>query len=95
MLELGYESEDEHEKIVEMAMKSSASFVVYFGKEMADAAKKLCADKNCFIIDQTDDSAVESVCSVLSEHLSCGDLILLKGSRGMALERISSRLLEK
>ncbi|MCR5699545.1 MAG: UDP-N-acetylmuramoyl-tripeptide--D-alanyl-D-alanine ligase, partial [Treponemataceae bacterium] len=87
MLELGWESESEHEKVVKLAENSSADFIVFFGKEMADAAKKLDAENGkipCFISENIDDQAVSLVTEELEKRLSSGDLVLFKGSRGMS-----------
>ena len=103
MLELGSESGMEHEKIVRMALssyeKGEVNFIVFFGKEMSDAARALGVDKNeqilCYISENTDEKAVNEVVSKLKQVLLKGDLILLKGSRGMALERIGEKLLNE
>ena len=98
MLELGWESESEHEKIVSLAENSSADFIVFFGKEMAEAAKKLDSENAkipYLVSESTDENAVSFVAEELEKHLLPGDLVLFKGSRGMALERISKKLMDQ
>ena len=54
-----------------------------------------CApDGAFFAVPGTDDAAMETAATLIREQASAGDIILVKASRGMALERVSA-LLEK
>ena len=87
MLELGDESEKAHKEIAELVEKSSADYVIFFGEEMSKA-KSFVTSKKLDVISTKDDDAVDFVAKKLKEFCSKDDIVLLKGSRGMKLERI-------
>lgn len=95
MLELGEASVQEHRKIGLAASDSGAALVVFIGQEMENGYEAL-VEKNpnlvaVFVSGKTDESiekAVEEICSVAE----AGDIILIKASRGMGLERITEKL---
>lgn len=95
MLELGEASVQEHRKIGLAASESGAALVVFIGQEMENGYEAL-VEKNpnlvaVFVNGKTDESiekAVEEICSVAE----AGDIILIKASRGMGLERITEKL---
>lgn len=95
MLELGDASVQEHRKIGLAASESGAALVVFVGQEMENGYEAL-VEKNpnlvaVFVSGKTDESiekAVEEICSVAE----AGDIILIKASRGMGLERITEKL---
>ena len=82
MLELGGASRAAHEKIGALLAKSDADGVFLFGGEIK-AADRFVTGKSKFYSDNIEELAV-SLCSFLMK----GDLVLLKGSRGCALERL-------
>jgi UDP-N-acetylmuramoyl-tripeptide--D-alanyl-D-alanine ligase len=82
MLELGTESRAAHENAGKLLAASKADFIFLFGEETKDAAKMLAAKKYVWTND------IEELKKKLSETLGSGDLLLLKGSRGCALERV-------
>jgi UDP-N-acetylmuramoyl-tripeptide--D-alanyl-D-alanine ligase len=89
MLELGDVSESMHEKIGEALAASQADKVFLFGKETLPALKVLEASgKNIF---QTDDMKVLS--EAVAASVKPGDFVLLKGSRGTALETLTDILI--
>ncbi|MDR2841937.1 MAG: UDP-N-acetylmuramoyl-tripeptide--D-alanyl-D-alanine ligase [Spirochaetaceae bacterium] len=81
MLELGSESKAEHEKAGELLNDSLCEFVFLFGTETLETKKKI-KSKKCF---WTND--IEELKTELNKTVQKGDLVLLKGSRGCALER--------
>ena len=87
MLELGDESEKAHKEIAEFVEKSSADYVIFFGEEMSKV-KSFVTSKKLDVISTKDDDAVDFVAKKLKEFCSKDDIVLLKGSRGMKLERI-------
>ena len=87
MLELGDESEKAHKEIAELVEKSSVDYVIFFGEEMSKA-KSFVTSKKIDAISTSDDSAVDFVANKLKEFCGKDDVVLLKGSRGMKLERI-------
>ena len=87
MLELGDESDSAHKEIAELVEKSNVDYVIFFGEQMSKA-KEFVTSKKVDGISYRDEKAVEFVASKLREFCSKDDIVLLKGSRGMQLERI-------
>ena len=106
MLELGEESEAAHSKIGEKALSSDADMIIFFGFEMNYAFEKAIeiAQKKSSLADEKissvrliyignkDESAIEDASKEILDFAESGDLILLKGSRGMGLERILPKI---
>ncbi len=90
MLELGEKSKEEHEKVLQKAVESKPRLIVLVGKEMESGfafAKKL-GFKNIKYFPNSDENSINEVGK---EVLSCAkneDVILIKASRGIALERV-------
>ena len=85
MLELGEWSAEEHRHTLELALAIDDVEIFTVGANFREAARTLMADVKCF--DNT---------AILGEYLTLnamrGRTILLKGSRGMALEKIIEKL---
>jgi UDP-N-acetylmuramoyl-tripeptide--D-alanyl-D-alanine ligase len=92
MLELGEESVRAHEKVGLMAGATGPSAIFLFGDDMAaaEAALKASAFKGRLFWTSDMDELSDAVLDFVQE----GDLLLVKGSRGMALERLT-RTFEK
>jgi UDP-N-acetylmuramoyl-tripeptide--D-alanyl-D-alanine ligase len=86
MLELGEDSRQAHEGIGRILVESKADMVFLYGKEAAAAA----GESGRFF--HTCDMGELS--RALDSYIRDGDLILLKGSRGCALERLSDILVK-
>ncbi len=90
MLELGKESASAHMQALEKAFSSGADAVFLFGEEIVSAWKKFImeskhhASNPVVFLPET----IEKLSRELEEFLTDGDTVLLKGSRGMALERV-------
>ena len=102
MLELGDSSAEIHRKTGELAVSEKPYAVFFIGQEMVHAyntanayCKAHCIDTKVFSEPHTDDAAVQKVTEKILELVSEGDLVLVKGSRGLRLERIASVLCEK
>jgi len=87
MLELGEHSEEEHRRIGQYLQDKKIDFVFCLGPYSQHIAKILIQLKNCPIQSQFFNSHEELV-RVLNTQLREKDIVLLKGSRGMAMERI-------
>ncbi|MCK4540649.1 MAG: UDP-N-acetylmuramoyl-tripeptide--D-alanyl-D-alanine ligase [Spirochaetales bacterium] len=85
MLELGDASKEEHEAIGRRASESEAKGIFFFGEE-AGWSSAACRDKgrNCFWTEDYEELQRQVV-----SFLRPDDIILLKGSRMMALERLT------
>jgi UDP-N-acetylmuramoyl-tripeptide--D-alanyl-D-alanine ligase len=91
MLELGNASESAHRAIGERAGRSAADALFFFGTEAKSAfeAARLEGFRGlCFF--ETD---IDGLLAALRAYLKKGDLVLLKASRGMELERLAEALL--
>ena len=86
MLELGEASRCAHEKIGVKLADSKADRIFLFGKEI-EATVPLLAKKSFFYSDNIDELS-----AAIDSFLLGGELVLLKGSRGLALERLSEML---
>ncbi|MDR2900234.1 MAG: UDP-N-acetylmuramoyl-tripeptide--D-alanyl-D-alanine ligase [Treponema sp.] len=92
MLELGDASESFHEKVGEALAASKAEKVFLFGKETLPAVKVLETSKNVSVF-YTDE--MEMLSKAVSEYAEPGDFVLLKGSRGTALEKLTDVFVKK
>ena len=90
MLELGETSRAVHEKAGEAACKADAYKIVFIGTEMKYAYDTALASgfTDALYIPGASAKAMEDAAAFILANASDGDLLLLKGSRGMALERI-------
>ena len=80
MLELGSGSGEWHSKIIAQALELNPAGVFLFGSAMRRAAERT---GGVLVFDSRHAIALE-----LKERLRSGDLVLLKGSRGMRMEKI-------
>ena len=90
MLELGEQSRAAHEGIGRALAASQADMVFLYGTETEAAAAALrtgAPEKPLFHSGDMDELS-----RALDSYIRCGDLVLLKGSRGCALERLSGML---
>lgn len=95
MLELGEDSKEAHHATGVLAAHGKAKLLVFVGDEMAEAAKAAIKEDCGAVVvqirgrgDESMKKAVEAVHAFAHE----GDLVLIKGSRGMGLERITALL---
>jgi UDP-N-acetylmuramoyl-tripeptide--D-alanyl-D-alanine ligase len=92
MLELGDQSPAAHRELGRMLAASHADKIFFFGKETAAARNYIeenqAADRIPFFY--TD--AMDELSRELADYVLPGDLVLLKGSRGCALERLNDVL---
>jgi UDP-N-acetylmuramoyl-tripeptide--D-alanyl-D-alanine ligase len=89
MRELGEDSRAAHEDLGRLLSGSKAGMVFLFGDEMKPAAEILKIGALSYMYT----SDMDELSRALDACVRDGDLVLLKGSRGCALERLSSVLL--
>jgi UDP-N-acetylmuramoyl-tripeptide--D-alanyl-D-alanine ligase len=89
MLELGDHSPKAHEDLGRLLLESKADMVFLYGSETAATAPVLKNGPLSFM--HTRD--MDELSRALDSYVRGGDLVLLKGSRGCALERLSAVLL--
>jgi UDP-N-acetylmuramoyl-tripeptide--D-alanyl-D-alanine ligase len=91
MLELGSESVSAHAAVGELAGRSAADALFFFGEEAkASFESARLAGFRGLCVFETD---IDKLAASLRVYLRKGDLVLLKASRGMALERIADALM--
>lgn len=90
MYELGEDSDEAHEKVGEEIASVSPDMTIFVGDEMRLAFSKAVelGYKNGVFVQGTDDGAMLKISDVILRCASTGDAILLKGSRGVRLERV-------
>ena len=97
MLELGNETQNAHEKLGTQLALSKADIICFYGEETQSALSALLHINN--INNNAHNNAVfhtsnrEELTSFLSDNVKDGDLVLLKGSRACALEKLSGILI--
>ena len=95
MLELGSGSKRAHSSIGTKAAKSGANAVVFIGNDMKSAftaASKYDVKCKFTYCEGSDEKAIKAAVSAIKKTARAGDIILLKASRGMELERITAVL---
>lgn len=92
MLELGAQSFEYHKKICIQALNSGADEIYFFGDEISEAAKTVEGKCGKFFLYKN--SEIERLRKELSKKIRKGDFVLLKGSRGLALERLEDVLIK-
>lgn len=85
MLELGAIEADAHEMVLNMCSDSCFGMVALVGKRFTAAAQKLNLVGNINIIYANDS---ESLALEIKERLTANDVVLVKGSRAMRLEKV-------
>ena len=94
MLELGEASLESHRAVISQAAASGAS-VILVGQEMAAALESLGRQdgvQNILCFPDKSDDSIYKAADFLKARMSRGDAVLIKGSRGMALERLTKCL---
>jgi UDP-N-acetylmuramoyl-tripeptide--D-alanyl-D-alanine ligase len=86
MRELGAEAEQAHGAVVRRAAAAGFDAVFLLGEEMEGAARQLAAERVRWFVD------AESLGQALALGVRDGDLVLVKGSRGVELERVLPRI---
>ena len=93
MLELGERSNDAHAQIGSLLAKSNANGIFLFGKEIESAVSELSSSLKIAGKTFLYTNNFDELQSAIDKYLKTGDIVLLKGSRGCALERLTPMLL--
>lgn len=86
MLELGEKSDEIHEKVVSFIAELGIDFAILVGEKMSSTAKNL--SKNSYQTFPDSNSAALAASKILRD----GDILYVKGSRGMKMENIIQKL---
>ncbi|MGD9233607.1 MAG: cyanophycin synthetase, partial [Desulfobacterales bacterium] len=93
MLELGEHSAPMHQKIGAVAARSKIAGLYVTGKYAEDVAKGALGEH----MNPNDifKGTHEEIIGAVSDRLNAGDWVLVKGSRGMAMEKVVQALLNQ
>lgn len=99
MKELGSESESAHKEVGKKILNAKADFVYLVGAEMAVAYDYIKNDgtfenKACYFEENSDEN-FEEIAKSITEECDDGDVILLKGSHSVSLEKIIPLLVKQ
>ncbi len=94
MLELGAATEEAHQKAVAQAQRTGSSLMLFLGDAMSAAANQAAGLDATTVVALAGkgEETIQRAVAKLSSFLQKGDVVLLKGSRGMGLERITAAL---
>lgn len=90
MLELGNVSESEHESLGAFISESKIDFLVAYGKYGSHVLRGITAKTETALAETHDEAA-----DILIRTAKAGDLVLVKGSRGMKMENVIQRLFKE
>jgi len=90
MLELGMASEAEHRSLGEFLCDSKVDLVIAYGKQ-GEHVLEVLRGRAKGILAETHEEAAENLIKLAKE----GDLVLIKGSRGMQMEKVVQRLFKE
>ena len=88
MLELGCEAFDQHRRIVELVTEARIKHVYYVGKHFSEVLDDDNVSSNTVFAGDT----VQQIAEHIAGYVGTGDLVLLKGSRGIGLEVLAERI---
>ncbi len=92
MLELGEETEKGHRSVAKAALESGASLILLVGKRMKFAEDELKARRSGEFQFECFESSVDAGVR-LRELMAPGDLVLVKGSQGMRMEKVVEQVI--
>lgn len=94
MLELGEKSAESHEAIGCIVASDKPALAVFVGAEMEYAYKKACVRGfiDAVYSKKSDENAISYIASVIIDKAVENDVLLIKASRGIALERLIPEL---
>lgn len=97
MLELGSDSKKAHKNVFDKVLECNFTFVVFVGEEfysvVEDEKSKNNKLENIFCYKHYTDESIETVKNLLNSKIKDNDVVLLKGSRGIRLERLTSYII--
>ena len=92
MLELGEETENGHRAVAKAALESGASLILLVGNRMKFAEEELKSRRSGEFEFELFDNPVDAGMR-LRELAAPGDLILVKGSQGMRMEKVAEQVI--
>ena len=92
MLELGAAEEEEHRKLGRKARAAGIAVAAFFGPRSSLTFKEFSSSSSSSSSPSAHFTEIEPLLAWLRAHLQPGDTVLVKGSRGMKLERVVDAL---
>ena len=94
MLELGESSKEDHRNVGVQTVSCNADVLIFVGSEMKAAyeyaSNNNAENKKIFYYEGKDDLSIKAVSDCVKENALENDIIMIKGSRGMGLERVTA-----
>ena len=94
MLELGHDSEALHARVGQAAAAAGVTLLVTVGGEPARALGRAAQSAGLPLNSVRHAGTSEEAAEIVARLVRLGDLVLVKGSRGVRLERVVDRLAE-
>ena len=96
MLELGKDSQQAHQAVIRQALSDKIDILILIGNEMSAAANVYSSSCKIplYVFEHDLSVSLQSIVQLCNDLIHAGDIVLLKGSRGMALERLTPYLRE-
>lgn len=89
ILELGDASTEVHKNLANLINSSNADKVILIGQEVAEAWSDISSSKKIALLPDSKD-----LITLLSKHVSAGDVVLFKASNGIGLGKVVNKLLK-
>ena len=95
MLELGEKSSELHESIGSIVAADKPALAIFIGEEMKNAYDKALKRgfENGVWIEKNDTDSIKKAAKIILDRLSDNDVVLLKASRGICLERVADEII--
>jgi UDP-N-acetylmuramoyl-tripeptide--D-alanyl-D-alanine ligase len=94
MLELGHDSESLHARVGQAAAAAGVTLLVTVGGEPARALGRAAQAAGMPVNSVRHAGTSHEAAEIVARLVRLGDLVLVKGSRGVRLERVVDRLAE-
>lgn len=95
MKELGEKSVEGHALIGDKLEKSKADLIFLIGEQMQHANSHLSLGKNVCYYKDNSDSVIKEIASKLLKYVQTTDVIVLKGSHSMQVDRVLTEVVKK
>ena len=98
MLELGENSQTEHKKLGEICSKTNADILIFVGTETKTSFETVKSSNfkgKLFFFEGKSDEIIKEISNCIQKNAKTGSFVLIKASRGLALERITKIIQEE
>ena len=95
MKELGKESENAHRAIGKKVLEINPDYTFIIGSEMAFANEELSQGRNVKYYTESSETTFCDIAKIINEVIEDKDVILLKGSHSMELDKLYSMMIKE